>query len=294
MYQYHELLIDILEYGELDRPDRTGTGTQSTFGAHIEVPLYEGFPLVTTKSISFDSVASELLWFLEGSTDERRLAELRYGLPREELIAKKTIWTDNANSQGLGLGLENTPTVKELGPVYGAQWRTWPKYKDQFNRVQPIDQIANLVKSLKEDPFSRRHIVSAWNVAELDEMALPPCHLLSQFYVTGDLELCCIVTQRSADVFLGVPYNIASYALLVHMLAHVTGLGIGTLRINFGDAHIYNNHVDQVQEQLSREPKSLPKLTLNRQVSSIFDFKLSDFELSGYDPYPPLKGKMAV
>ena len=251
--------------------------------------LKEGFPLLTTKKVPFKSVVSELLWFIEGSTDERRLAEIHYGKPREELIGKTTIWTANADEQGKNLGYENTDTVKKLGPVYGKQWRSWSN-----NGGWAIDQLGNLIKQIKEEPQSRRHILSAWNVADLDRMALPPCHTFSQFYVNNQGELSCNLYQRSADLFLGVPFNIASYSLLTHMIAHVCDLKVGEFIHTIGDGHIYNNHIDAVKTQLQRTSKPFPKLKIVGDYDSIDDFGMYSFELEGYDPEPFIKAEMAV
>ena len=252
--------------------------------ANLKFDLSEGFPLLTTKRVPFKSVLSELLWFIEGSDDERRLAEIHYGLPREELTDKTTIWTANADAQGKDLGYENTDWVKLLGPVYGVQWRNW----------DGVDQLAELVHNLKNNPQSRRHLLSAWNVGELKNMALPPCHTFSQFYVDNDGRLHSSLYQRSADLFLGVPFNIASYALLTHILAQVCDYGVGTFTHVIGDAHIYNNHVDAIKEQLKREPRKYPKLSINYQVKDIDGFTMDDFVLADYNSYPTIKAPMAV
>ena len=254
MKQYLELLNYIIENGE-SRGDRTGTGVISSFGHQIRFNLEEGFPAVTTKSLAWKGVVSELLWFLEGSDDERRLAEIRFQKDRSELTDLQkfsTIWTDNADNQGVDLGYENTPTMKKLGPIYGVQWRDWGG----------IDQIERLLNELQSNPEGRRHILSAWNVEKIDSMALPPCHVMSQFYVTADGRLSCQMFQRSADMFLGVPFNIASYALLQSILANILNLRPGEFVHTFGDAHIYTNSLEQVKEQLKREPKKLPKLMM--------------------------------
>jgi thymidylate synthase len=250
--------------------------------------LKEGFPLLTTKKVPFKSVVSELLWFIEGSTDERRLAEIHYGKPREELIGKTTIWTANADEQGKKLGYDNTDTYKGLGPIYGKQWRNWS------TNGWGIDQLGRLIKQIKEDPQSRRHILSAWNVADLDRMALPPCHTFSQFYVNNQGELSCNLYQRSADLFLGVPFNIASYSLLTHMIAHVCDLKVGDFIHTIGDGHVYNNHIDAVKTQLKRTSKPFPKLKIVGDYDSIDDFGMYSFELEGYDPHPFIKAEMAV
>lgn len=298
MQQYLDLALKVLQRGE-ERDDRTGEGTISIFGHQMEFDLQEGFPLVTTKKMATKAMISELLWFLEGSTDERRLAEIHYGDKVENLIGKKTIWTANADAQGKALGYTNTDTVKELGPVYGYQWRSCLNLKmDTVDKTQtinkPIDQIAEVIQSIKTNPDSRRHIVSAWNVAEIDKMALPPCHCLVQFYVTKSGKLDCQLYQRSADLFLGVPFNIASYALLTMMIAQVCGLEPGRFVHTFGDVHIYKNHIDQVKEQLQREPKPLPNMELNPGIMHINDFTMDDFILTDYDPHPAIKALMAV
>lgn len=259
--------------------------------------LADGFPLVNTKKMFTKGIIAELLWFLEGSTDERRLAEIQYGKPASELIDKSTIWTANADKQGKDLGYTNTDLVKELGPVYGKQWRNtstyhWHASELKFYRSS-IDQIANVIESIKTNPDSRRHIVSAWNVTEVDEMALPPCHTMFQFFV-ADGKLSCQLYQRSADIFLGVPYNIASYALLTMMIAQVCGLGYGEFVHTFGDAHIYNNHVDQCNLQLSREPYKLPTMHIDSSIKSIDDFTMDSFTLSNYQYHPAIKAEMAV
>lgn len=283
---YLDLLYTVLHTGEIRDQERTGVGTKSRFMAWNTYDLREGFPLLTTKKVNFKAVASELLWFIEGSDDERRLAEIHYGQPREDLIGKTTIWTANADSQGNDLGYENTDTVKRLGPVYGVQWRNW----------NGVDQLSELIENIKTNPQSRRHILSAWNVSDLKAMALPPCHAFSQFYVNNDGELSCNLYQRSADLFLGVPFNIASYALLTHMIAHVCGLKVGEFIHTIGDAHIYMNHKDAIEEQLSRteDVRAFPKLKINPDVKSIDDFKIEDFEINGYDPHPYIKAEMAV
>ena len=285
---YLDLLHTVINSGEERGQERTGVGTRSRFMSWLTFDLKEGFPLLTTKKVPFKSVVSELLWFIEGSTDERRLAEIHYGKPREELIGKTTIWTANADEQGKNLGYENTDTVKKLGPVYGKQWRSWS------TNGWAIDQLSNLIKQIKEDPQSRRHILSAWNVADLDRMALPPCHTFSQFYVNNQGELSCNLYQRSADLFLGVPFNIASYSLLTHMIAHVCDLKVGEFIHTIGDGHVYNNHVDAVKTQLKRTSKPFPKLKIVGDYDSIDDFGMYSFELEGYDPHPFIKADMAV
>ena len=287
MKAYLDLLELILENGET-KDDRTNTGTISSFGHQLAFDLKDGFPAVTTKSLAWKGVVSELLWFLEGSSDERRLAEIRYGKPRNELkdLSKySTIWTDNADNQGKALGYINTETIKELGPVYGSQWRDW----------YGIDQVKKLIIDLQDNPDSRRHILSAWNVSEIDKMALPPCHVMSQYYVNNGV-ISCHMYQRSADMFLGVPFNIASYALLLSILANILNLKPGRFIHSFGDAHIYNNSIDQVKEQLQRDPKPLPKLRMPalNSLDDIKKYSIEDFVLDGYEHHPPIKAKMAI
>ena len=283
---YLDLLHTVINSGEQRDGERTGVGTKSCFMAWLTFDLKEGFPLLTTKKVNFNAVASELLWFIEGSDDERRLAEIHYGKPREELVGKTTIWTANADAQGIALGYENTDTVKKLGPVYGVQWRNW----------NGIDQLAKLIEQIKTNPQSRRHILSAWNVSDIDAMVLPPCHTFSQFYVTNQGELNCNLYQRSADLFLGVPFNIASYALLTHMIAQVCELKVGEFFHTIGDAHIYMNHKNAIEEQLTRvdDIRSFPKIKLNTNIKNIDDFTMNDFEIIGYDPHPFIKAEMAV
>ena len=287
MKAYIDLLRLILEKGD-EKDDRTNIGTISSFGHQLEFDLAEGFPAVTTKSLAWKGVVSELLWFLEGSDDERRLAEIRFQKNREELTDLdkfSTIWTDNAENQGKALGYDNNQTKKILGPVYGVQWRNWTG----------IDQIKELLTNIKENPNSRRHILSAWNVGELDKMALPPCHVMSQFYINGK-EISCHMYQRSADMFLGVPFNIASYALLLSIFAKILGLKPKRFIHSFGDAHIYKNSIEQVKEQISRSPKPLPTLKIPN-IKSLDDLKkygVNDFILDGYDHHPPIKAKMAI
>lgn len=264
MRQYLELMRHVLEHGH-DKSDRTGTGTRSVFGHQMRFDLQQGFPLVTTKKCHLRSIIHELLWFLSGDTNIRYLKE--NGV---------SIWDDWADENG------------DLGPVYGYQWRSWPAPDGRH-----IDQIANVVAMIKNNPDSRRLIVSAWNPALVDEMALPPCHSLFQFYV-ADGKLSCQLYQRSADIFLGVPFNIASYALLTMMVAQVCGLQAGDFVHTLGDAHLYSNHLEQAELQLSREPRPLPTMRINPQVKDIFGFKFEDFELEGYDPHPHIKAAVAV
>ena len=288
MKQYHDALQYIMDHGK-DRDDRTGTGTRGVFGYQMRFNLRENFPAVTTKTLAWRSVVSELLWMLEGSSDERRLAEIHFDKPRAELIGKKTIWTANADKQGRDLGYTNTDTVKDLGPVYGHQWRTWDA------KIGYVDQIANVLESLHNDPDSRRHIVSAWNADMIDIMALPPCHTLFQFHVQ-DGELSCQLYQRSADLFLGVPFNIASYSLLTHMFAQLLELKVGDFVWTGGDCHIYKNHFDAVEEQLKREPIQGPILTMPHfsNLNELIKTKPSDYTLVGYNPMESIKAQMAV
>ena len=287
MKAYLDLLQYILENGE-QKDDRTNTGTISSFGHQLEFDLEEGFPAVTTKSLAWKGVVSELLWFIEGSDDERRLAEIRFGKDRTEITDLKkysTIWTDNADNQAKELGYENTDTKKILGPVYGVQWRNWGGK----------DQIKDLLKELKKNPDGRRHILSAWNLDELNKMALPPCHVMTQFYVHND-SISCHMYQRSADMFLGVPFNIASYALLLSIFGEILNLKPKRFIHSFGDAHIYKNSIDQVREQISRAPKPLPDLvmpTIN-SIDDLKNFGIEEFALKNYDPHPPIKAKMAI
>lgn len=264
MKQYHDLMKHILEFG-FEKTDRTGTGTLSVFGYQMRFDLNEGFPMVTTKKLHFKSIVFELLWFLKGDTNIRYLNE--NGVK---------IWDEWADAQG------------NLGPVYGKQWRSWTKANGET-----VDQITTLIETIKTNPDSRRMVVNAWNVGELSEMALTPCHCLFQFYV-ADGHLSCQLYQRSADTFLGVPFNIASYALLTMMIANVCGLKYGEFIHTFGDVHLYKNHIEQAHLQLSRDPRPLPKIKLNPAVTSIFDFQYEDFTLLDYDPYPHIKASVSV
>jgi thymidylate synthase len=264
MKQYLDLLSHVLEHGAR-KEDRTGTGTISTFGYQMRFDLEEGFPLLTTKKLHIKSILYELLWFLRGETNLRYLNE--NGV---------RIWNEWADEAG------------ELGHIYGYQWRSWPAADGRS-----IDQISEVVESIRHNPDSRRHIVSAWNVGELDRMALPPCHILFQFYV-AEGRLSCQLYQRSADIFLGVPFNIASYSFLLMMMAQVTGLKAGEFVHTLGDAHIYLNHTDQVMLQLTREPRPLPQVRLNPSVDSIFGFSFADFQVLNYDPHPHIKGAISV
>jgi thymidylate synthase len=287
MKAYIDLLKHILENGDR-KEDRTNTGTISSFGHQLSFDLSKGFPAVTTKSLAWKGVVSELLWFLEGSSDERRLAEIRFNKNREELtdLSKfSTIWTDNADNQGKNLGYVNTLMKKELGPVYGVQWRDW----------DGRDQINELLEGLKNNPDSRRHILSAWNVGKIDKMALPPCHVMSQFYI-NDGTISCHMYQRSADMFLGVPFNIASYALLLSIFGEILNLKPNKFVHSFGDAHIYLNSIDQVKEQISREPFELPALVLPtiNSLDDLKSFSIDDFKLENYQHHPAIKAKMAI
>lgn len=264
MKQYLDLLQHVLDNGT-EKHDRTGTGTKSVFGYQIRCNLADGFPLLTTKKVHLKSIIYELLWFLRGDTNVRWLQE--HGV---------RIWNEWADENG------------ELGPVYGHQWRSWPDYNGGT-----IDQISQVVEQIKNSPDSRRMLVSAWNVAEVNKMALPPCHTMFQFYVANG-KLSLQLYQRSADLFLGVPFNIASYALLLLMVAKVTGLKAGEFIHTFGDAHIYLNHMEQVKLQLSRDTRPLPRITINRDVTDLFDFKYEDFTIEGYDPHPLIKGVVSV
>ena len=287
---YLDALQDILDNGE-DRPDRTGTGTRSIFGLQMRFDLTNGFPAVTTKKLAWRAVVSELLWFIEGSGDENRLKEILHG---ERYSDKKTIWSDNAQADyWVKKRLQRHPG--DLGRVYGVQWRRWRKPLIRINKVvlQNHDQLLELIAGIKDDPYSRRHIITAWNPGELDLMALPPCHMMAQFYVANG-KLSCQMYQRSADMFLGVPFNIASYALFTHMIAQVCNLEVGDLVIVIGDAHIYNNHFDQVKEQIKRKPLPLPILKLNPDISVITEFEMEDIALEGYESHEAIKAPMAV
>lgn len=293
---YLDLLFQIRHSGE-DRDDRTGVGTRSIFAPQLKFDLTKGFPAITTKFLAFKPVLSELLWFLEGSGNERRLAEILYGLPRDELDYKNTIWTANAVAD---YWLPKAKYNGDLGRVYGVQWRSWrspirDKVYNDRTTVHEVDQIAELIHNIRMKPFDRRHIITAWNPGELDQMALPPCHMFAQFYVGVDKTLSCHMYQRSADMFLGVPFNIASYALLTHMIAQVTDLTPKYLTISFGDAHIYHNHFDAVDEQLNRGvPNPNPTLWINPDVKHINDFQMSDFKLLDYKHMGSIKAPMAV
>lgn len=309
MKQYLDLMKNVLENGT-DSTDRTGIGTRKLLGQQMRFDLSEGFPAVTTKRLAWKAMVSELLWFIEGSGDERRLCEILHGT-RD--ASKKTIWTANYEKQAVDLGY----TDGNLGPVYGVQWRKWESVKvpdnftdinvllnqgytiedttqsDRSVLVKTVDQIQELVDGLKNDPYSRRHILSAWNVGELSEMALPPCHCFSQFFVV-DGKLSCHLYQRSGDTFLGIPFNIASYSLLTHMLAQVCGYEVGEFIWTGGDCHIYLNHLDQVQEQLKRTPDTLPVLKIDTSIKDIGAFSMDSFELLDYNPQATIKAPMAV
>lgn len=345
MKEYLDLMREVLENGD-PRLDRTGTGTRALFGKRMEYDLTKGFPAMTTKKLAWKSVVSELLWFMEGSGNERRLAEIMHGKDSP----KATIWTGNAEAD---YWKPKAKFIGDLGRVYGVQWRfwrkqpttLWGKIKAIFNKYETVDQLQQLVDGLKNDPFGRRHVISAWNPGELDQMALPPCHMFAQFFVEQltpaeiqtayltlresipvserkvridtdasgksrknraktleDLEelglpthkLSCQMYQRSADMFLGVPFNIASYSLMTHMLAQVCGYSVGKFVHILGDAHVYENHVEQTQEQLKRDPLPLPTLKLNPNITNILDFTMDDIELVGYKHHEPIKAKMAV
>jgi thymidylate synthase len=286
MKQYLDALKLVLKTGE-DVTDRTGVGTRTVFGHQMRFDLSKGFPAVTTKKLAWRSVVGELLWFLEGSTDERRLAEITFEADRTEVWEKKTIWTANADKQGVDLGYRNDDLYKELGPVYGSQWR-------DFNN-EGFDQIRYIIRQLTTDPDSRRIILSAWNPNQIEEMALPPCHTMAQFKVING-KLSCQLYQRSADMFLGVPFNIASYSLLTHMLAQICKLEVGEFIWTGGDCHIYSNHIAQVQMQLYRDPRTLPKLEMPEfeNIAELLETKPSDYKLIGYDPMDSIKAPMAV
>ena len=290
-YSYLNALQQILDQGEA-REDRTGIGTKGLFGLQLRFDLTKGFPALTTKKLAWKSVVSELLWFIEGSGDEFRLREILHG---ERYSPNRTIWTDNATAD-YWTKKRHQRHPGDLGRIYGVQWRRWRQPIIRINKVvlQNLDQLTNLVDGIKADPFSRRHIITAWNPGELDLMALPPCHMMAQFYVSKDKELSCQMYQRSADMFLGVPFNIASYALFTHMLAQVCGLGVKDLIITLGDAHIYSNHLEQVKEQLSRTPLALPNLKLNSSIRDITKFTMKDIGLVNYESHESIKAPMAV
>jgi len=281
MKQYIDALQQVLEKGE-EKKDRTGTGTKAVFGMQMRFNMEDGFPAVTTKKLAWKSVVSELLWFIEGSGDERRLAEILHGTKDKE---KKTIWTANAEADYW------KPKAKfpgDLGRVYGVQWRSWKNFEGK-----EFDQLKNAIEMIKTNPSSRRIIITAWNPGELDKMALPPCHAFMQFFV-NDGKLSLQMYQRSCDMFLGVPFNIASYSLLLRMVAQVTNLKAGEFIHTLGDSHIYLNHIEQVKEQLTRKPFKLPSLKLNSNIKNIDEFKMDDISLEGYEYHPSIKAPMAV
>jgi thymidylate synthase len=284
---YLNALKDILETGDR-RPDRTGVGTISKFGLQMRFNLQDSFPALTTKRLAWKAVVSELLWFIEGSGDENRLKEILHG---DRNSTENTIWSDNANAS---YWKPKARFKGDLGRVYGVQWRTWraPVFGANRMAVRHIDQLQELINGINTDPYGRRHIISAWNPGELNLMALPPCHMMAQFYVSNG-KLSCHMYQRSADMFLGVPFNIASYALFTHMVAQTCKLDVGELIISFGDAHIYENHVQQVKEQLTRTPLEWPTLEL-AQAEGITTFKMEDANLVNYKCYPAIKAPMAV
>lgn len=282
MDQYHKLCIKILKEGELSN-DRTGTGTYRIFGTNLRFHLSEGFPAITTKKLAWKAVVSELLWFIEGSGDERRLREILHG---DRNSTKPTIWTPNAEAD---YWKPKALYEGDLGRIYGVQWRSWgPRIGEH------VDQLKLLIEGLKKDPTGRRHILTAWNPGELNQMALPPCHVMCQFFVSNDNKLSCHMYQRSVDVFLGLPFNIASYALFTHMIAQVCGYGVGDLIISTGDTHIYSDHVEQVKEQLRRPAYPLPQLKLNPEINDIDKFTMKDIELVDYISHDSIKAKMAV
>ncbi|MFF3100100.1 thymidylate synthase [Viridibacillus arvi] len=314
MLQYLQLCQHILDEGN-DKGDRTGTGTRSVFGYQMRFDLQKGFPLLTTKRTAFRLIATELLWFLKGDTNVRTLIAQNNHIWDEWAFEKwvKSDQYEGPDMTNFGLRVNKDPEFKiqyeeqmaifqnkvlnddefaqeygDLGPVYGKQWRSWPA-----DNGETIDQVKNVIESIKNNPNSRRHIVSAWNPAEVDDMALPPCHTLFQFYV-ADGKLSCQLYQRSADVFLGVPFNIASYALLTHLIAKECGLEVGDFVHTLGDAHLYSNHFDQVNEQLSRSPRELPQLIIKTEKESVFEYEIEDLAIDGYDPYPRIKAPIAV
>jgi len=305
MNQYLDAIRQVLEHGET-RTDRTGTGTISVFGLQQRYDLAQGFPAVTTKRLAWRSVVSELLWFIEGSGDERRLREILHG---DRNSTKDTIWTANAEAD---YWRPRARFEGDLGRVYGVQWRHWrtqvvvsePDVKDIHGNgvgkttfasaYHEVDQLRGLIAGIKKDPFGRRHILTAWNPGELDQMALPPCHVMAQFYVTQDNKLSCQMYQRSCDMFLGVPFNIASYSLLTALIAQVCNLDVGEFVHVLGDAHIYLNHVEQVKEQLAREPLPAPQLWLNPDVQDIDGFTMADIRLDGYQSHAAITAEMAV
>jgi thymidylate synthase len=293
MQQYHDLVRRVLDEG-VQKGDRTGTGTLSVFGHQMRFDLQKGFPLLTTKKVHIKSILHELLWFLQGATNIHYLAQNKVRIwddwPYAVYKASEEFGGEDLREFAERVAVDSEFAAKwgELGPVYGYQWRSWPAPNGGH-----VDQISQVIDQIKNNPNSRRIIVNAWNVGFIDQMALPPCHAFFQFYV-AEGKLSCQLYQRSADIFLGVPFNIASYAFLVHMVAQVCGLEVGEFVHTLGDAHIYNNHIDQLELQLSRDFRALPKLKMNPEVKDIFDFKFEDFEIEGYDPHPHIAGKVAV
>ena len=297
MRPYLTALQQVLDQGT-KRTDRTSIGTISLFGMQQRYNLAESFPAVTTKKLAWRACVGELLWMIEGSGDERRLAEITHGTKDGTV----TIWTPNALAP---YWKDRAEFEGDLGRVYGVQWRHWRRYTTKESHwsigtteqvvadITEVDQLSRLIEGIKRDPYGRRHIINAWNAAELDQMALPPCHVFSQFYV-ADGKLSCQMYQRSCDMFLGVPFNIASYSLLTHLIAQVCDLGVGEFVHTLGDAHIYLNHIDQVKEQLQREPLPAPQLWINPDIKNINDFAMTDIRLDGYTSHPPIKAEMAV
>lgn len=305
---YLELAQHILDKGTR-KDDRTGTGTVSSFGHQLRFDLAKGFPLLTTKRVPFRVVAEELLWFVSGSTDVGELIRKDVGIwnadaYRDYLEEMAEDRAENPQTYGEFIAdIRESEYGYDLGPIYGSQWRSWTTHESEegvyeengfdYADFDVVDQLAEVIESIRKNPDSRRHIVSAWNVGELDGMVLPPCHIMFQFYV-ADGKLSCHMYQRSADVFLGLPFNIASYALLTHMVAQVTGLDVGDLVISIGDAHIYRNHVDQVREQMARKSRALPTIRLDESITDIDDFTIDSFEVIGYDPHPTIKAPLSV
>jgi thymidylate synthase len=293
MQQYHDLVKRVLEQG-IQKGDRTGTGTLSVFGHQMRFNLQDGFPLLTTKKVHIKSILHELLWFLQGSTNIEYLAQNKVRIwddwPYAAYVKSDEFEGEDIRDFAAKVAIDSQFAKKwgELGPVYGYQWRSWPAPNGGS-----VDQIKQVIDQIKNNPNSRRIIVNAWNVGFVDQMALPPCHAFFQFYV-AEGKLSCQLYQRSADIFLGVPFNIASYAFLLHMVAQVCNLEVGDFVHTLGDAHIYNNHIEQVKMQLSRDFRALPNLKINKDVTSIFDYKYDDFEIEGYDPHPHIPGKVAV
>ena len=292
MITYLDALQEVLDFGD-EKTDRTGVGTKSILGYQMRFDLTKGFPAVTTKKLAWKSVVGELLWFLEGSMNERRLAEITYGKDRSELTEKRTIWTDNAENQGKELGYSDGM----LGPVYGFQWRNFGgEIYNSAPHLKGTDQIEWLINEIKTNPDSRRLILSAWNPNQIDNMALPPCHTLAQFYVSNG-KLSCQMYQRSADLFLGVPFNIASYSLLTHIIAKITNLEVQDFVLTVGDAHIYTTHYEAVNTQLQRTPQELPTLNIIKDFSSleeVLGLDVSDFQLDNYNPLSAIKAEMAI